>query len=342
MMKLIITIVGVLLILVSCGNQTKRVTPDYVTEWNLVQLYEDDPLGDSLRNVLLNTTVQFSHDTIAITVNNREYRAKFVREKDKTENFFGTWIHPLGSDYINLLKQYGYDISDSVSYIRFVDYFDSDYETDDKFSFDSYSLWQTLIVTDDFLCLPYDKSNVLLYQNNKKQMQNMKLTKQDTLPSWTYIITNNSVGLISMDYDISEIKQLLPPNYSVVDEKLSFDGDDEESLSDVFTIKNGKNVILYILFDEVHKDRVRSLIVLDPRYKLENTDISVGMLVGELLKQIKVKDVYFDIADGLYIIPENFAGSFKIDLKGRGDEYISLKDLPKDCCVEQIIVTNQD
>ncbi len=54
------------------------------------------------------------------------------------------------------------------SHIRFVDYFDSDYETDDKFSFDSYSLWQTLIVSDDFLCLTYDKFNILLYQKKKK------------------------------------------------------------------------------------------------------------------------------------------------------------------------------
>lgn len=168
-MKLIITIVGVLFMLFSCDAQTKRVTPDYVTEWDLVRLheYQYDLPNDSLRNVLLNTIVQFSHDTIIITVKHR-YRARFVYEKDETEHYFGTDRYYIGEDHINLLKQYGCDISDSVSYIRFVDYFDSDYETDDKFSFDSYSLWQTLIVADDFLCLTYDKFNILLYQKKKK------------------------------------------------------------------------------------------------------------------------------------------------------------------------------
>lgn len=168
-MKLIITIVGVLFMLFSCDAQTKRVIPDYVTEWDLMRLheYQYDPPSDSLRNVLLNTTVQFSHDTIIITVKHR-YRARFVYEKDETEHYFGTDRYHIGEDHINLLKQYGYDISDSVSYIRFVDYFDSDYETDDKFSFDSYSLWQTLIVSDVFLCLTYDKFNILLYQKKKK------------------------------------------------------------------------------------------------------------------------------------------------------------------------------
>ena len=39
-MKLIITIVGVLFMLFSCDAQTKRVIPDYVTEWDLMRLHE--------------------------------------------------------------------------------------------------------------------------------------------------------------------------------------------------------------------------------------------------------------------------------------------------------------
>lgn len=42
------------------------------------------------------------------------------------------------------------------------------------------------------------------------------------------------------------------------------------------------------------------------------------MSVKDLFSQIIIKDTY-NIADGLYIIPNEFSGSFTINLKGFGE-----------------------
>lgn len=62
------------------------------------------------------------------------------------------------------------------------------------------------------------------------------------------------------------------------------------------------------------------------------------MSVKDLFSQIIIKDTY-NIADGLYIIPNEFSGSFTINLKGFGKYDESLEKLPDNCCVESVIIS---
>lgn len=145
-----------LCLLVACGTD-KKSSANNIVDWKLDTLICDDPINSTLESKLLQSTVAFKGDTIII---NNASKAQFVREKKATNDFFKD-SEIIKEFYISIFQNRGIDISDSVSYIRLVNY---DYNSK-EFSFDSYSLWQTLICTDEYLCLPYKKFNAIFFKN---------------------------------------------------------------------------------------------------------------------------------------------------------------------------------
>jgi len=155
----------------------------------------------------------------------------------------------------------------------------------------------------------------------------------------SYCIFNTSVGEITMTTPISSIGTLLREGYHMMEETYNPDGDDINS-NISYVIHQGDNLIMRIIPDEDYSERIYSIIVYDSKYKIFDTGIHVGDNIRKIKTHYTVDDVYFNIADGLYLSVNSFNGAFLVDLEGNGDKYESLETLDDGLKIKAIIIIN--
>ena len=161
------------------------------------------------------------------------------------------------------------------------------------------------------------------------------------LRKWSFVITDTSVGTILINTPMSCIKDMLPSGYTLTKEELSFDGDDDQIINAIGIIYNEKKIMCIIPQTKVC-DKIESIIVYDPRFKVSGTNIHTGVKINELFDYFHLENFYFNIADGLYLMFKEFSGVFRIDIKGYGDRFESIESLPDNCTVEWIIIKCQE
>jgi len=184
-------------------------------------------------------------------------------------------------------------------------------------------------------------------QSNTKNKNKVE-TQNDTLlnssipeeikvqEEWNFIISPPNVGLISTENRISEISDLLPPNYHTVIDSISYDY--EESY-DIFYAVHKDNKTIFEIYPNDNNDEIRSIAVLSPEYKIKNTELRVGSTLGALKKTFSIKNWNFNYDWGLYIFCDGFNGTFAIDLEGEGSDDPNLLDLlPDSKKIEKIVV----
>jgi hypothetical protein len=184
-------------------------------------------------------------------------------------------------------------------------------------------------------------------QSNAKNKNNVE-THNDTLQNsslpeknkgqeeWNFIISPPNVGLISTKNHISEISDLLPPNYHIAIDSISYDY--EESY-DIFYAVRKDNKTIFEIYSDDNNGEIRSIAVLSPEYKIKNTELRVGSTLGELKKTFSIKDWNYNFDWGLYVYCNEFNGTFKIDIgKNGSDKPDFFESLPDSKKIEIIVV----
>ena len=184
------------------------------------------------------------------------------------------------------------------------------------------------------------------------EIKNSAEDKQDTLlqmseeikkqEEWNYIINPPKVGLISTKNYISEISDLLPISYYMVKDSTLWNDEDEDKdkwkYTVYYAVRRDNKTIFEIYPDDANKEKIFSIVILSPEYKIKNTEIRVGSTVKTLKKTFSIKDISYSYDFGLYIYCNGFDGTFSIDINEEWNdspEELKLSDKRK---IETIIV----
>jgi len=153
---------------------------------------------------------------------------------------------------------------------------------------------------------------------------------------WDFIIDPPRVGRISTKNRISEISALLPSNYSIVKDSVTYDYGDSYWI--FYAVRKGNKTVFEINPKE-NTDEIATIVILSPEYKIKDTELRVGSTLGTLKKTFSVESWEFTFDFGLYIFCSGFNGAFLIDLERQGsDEPNLLELLPHSKKIETIVI----